>query len=336
MIKLESILILASLIIGIVNGHGCMTDPPSRALKGDGSCRGDGVSGAIDMYYTYRGGDVHVCGDNGYVTKKEQAQNTALTGSVTRTYTSGSIVTMNAYFYLGHGGYFRVKLCKLNSPSDIVSGTCLDQNVLRILSVNYTSPEFSSQGGIPLATHFDDATVLLNWMNDLPGYISYTVKLPDGLTCDNCVVLWDYHQQYDSRCKFINSSLEVKSTTGLENYGEALCPTQSFRNCADIKIVPAANPAAYVPNPVKPITTSYPLVFKCRPFKSDIKFDVRTMPNTRIDTLKYTGQGLFCLYYSDDKTVNCDICQSKCMTPDQVCPSNCYCRWFSRTPNVYT
>ena len=85
------------------------------------------------------------------------------------------ILFINIKFYLGHGGYFRVKLCKLNSPSDIVSGTCLDQNVLRILSVNYTSPEFSSQGGIPLATHFDDATVLLTSVNDLPGYISYTL-----------------------------------------------------------------------------------------------------------------------------------------------------------------
>jgi hypothetical protein len=119
-----------------------------------------------------------------------------------------------------------------------------------------------------------------------------------------------------------------------------LCPTQSFRTCADVSIIPSttAAAAAYVPNPVKPITTSYPTVFMCKGVGIEYNqtLDVQTFPNKRVDTLKYTGDGLFCLYYPNDTTVSCKLCQSQCMTSGQVCPSNCYCRWFSRKPNIYT
>ncbi len=68
-----------------------------------------------------------------------------------------------------------------------------------------------------------------------------------------------------------------------------------------------------MPNPVKPITTSYSKVFSC-------------------DPLKYIGDGLFCLTYPD---TSCDTCRINCMTSDKVCPSSCYCRWFSRKQNTY-
>ena len=38
-------------------------------------------------------GSPHICGNNGY----DKIQNTQLTGSVTKTYTSGTTVTMKAY-----------------------------------------------------------------------------------------------------------------------------------------------------------------------------------------------------------------------------------------------
>jgi len=47
-------------------------------------------------------------------------------------------------------------LCKLNSPSEIVSQACLDQNVLKILSVDYPT---SANG--QNAARYDDATFLL-------------------------------------------------------------------------------------------------------------------------------------------------------------------------------
>ena len=35
-----------------------------------------------------------------------------------------------------HGGYFNVKLCKLNSSSDVVSQDCFDQEALKIVSID--------------------------------------------------------------------------------------------------------------------------------------------------------------------------------------------------------
>ena len=125
-------------------------------------------------------------------------------------------------------------------------------------------------------------------------------------------------------------------TTGVENYGESLCPSQSFRSCADVKIVQSssATTATYVPNPVKPITTSYAKVFSCKGagIEYGLTLDVKTNPNKKTDQLKFKGDGLFCLTYSD---TSCDTCRINCMTPDKVCPSNCYCRWFSRKINIY-
>jgi hypothetical protein len=63
-------------------------------------------------------------------------------------------------FKFPHGGYFRVKLCKLNSTSDIVYQACLDQNVLKILSVDYPTASNGKN-----ATRYDDATFLLYELN---------------------------------------------------------------------------------------------------------------------------------------------------------------------------
>jgi hypothetical protein len=85
-------------------------------------------------------------------------------------------------FKFGHGGYFRVKLCKLNSPTDTVTGACFDQNVLKIVNFNYTSPLFTSQGGTPNASRYDDATIYVSYLynsdsnlsgDSLTGYVSF-------------------------------------------------------------------------------------------------------------------------------------------------------------------
>ncbi len=82
-----------------------------------------------------------------------------------------------------------------------------------------------------------------------------------------------------------------------------MCPSQSFRSCADVKIVQSSSAATatYVPNPVKPITTSYSKVFSCKAagVEYGLTLDVKTNPNLKPDPLKYIGDGLFCLTYPD-------------------------------------
>ena len=55
MIKLETILIFSSLMIGIVNAHGEMTDPPGRIPYNPWRVHCSDFSGGINMAYYYRG-----------------------------------------------------------------------------------------------------------------------------------------------------------------------------------------------------------------------------------------------------------------------------------------
>jgi hypothetical protein len=71
-------------------------------------------------------------------------------------------------------------LCKLNSPSDIVSQECFDQEVLKVKSIeSYATKDGTKNGS---ATLIDDYTVNLSWLQNtnpeisgdsLPGAINY-------------------------------------------------------------------------------------------------------------------------------------------------------------------
>ena len=61
-----------------------------------------------------------------------------------------------------------------------------------------------------------------------------------------------------------------------------MCPSQSFRSCADVKIVQSSSTTdTYVPNPVKPITTSYAKVFSCKGagIEYGLTLDVKKYPH---------------------------------------------------------
>ena len=53
MLKLESISLLACLIVGLVNGHGFMTEPPIRIQSWQ--VQNAEFSGGVNMQYYYRG-----------------------------------------------------------------------------------------------------------------------------------------------------------------------------------------------------------------------------------------------------------------------------------------
>ena len=118
MFSKEIILITISISIALVNGHGYLFNPVSRALYQNLYNRtafpGSEMSGGLVYRYYYRGknfdlfkisslkinyilclgGDIHVCGNNGW---SGFAKNTELTGPVQMTYLSGTNATMNAF-----------------------------------------------------------------------------------------------------------------------------------------------------------------------------------------------------------------------------------------------
>ena len=111
-------------------------------------------------------------------------------------------------------------------------------------------------------------------------------------------------------------------------YGDNICPQQSFRTCADIKIEPNPNIPSkiYKSNPVKPLINS-PQAFSCNSFhfEYDQEMSPFISPNKRKDPFKFNGSGLFCVV---ENSQSCEVCRQNCMTPDKICPKFCYCRWF--------
>ena len=69
-----------------------------------------------------------------------------------------------------HLGYFEFRLCPKQSAQELVTQECLDRYLLQLSngSTRYQVPDYT-------ATWYD---VML--------------KLPDGVTCDNCVIQWKY------------------------------------------------------------------------------------------------------------------------------------------------
>lgn len=148
-----------------------------------------------------------------------------------------------------HGGFMRVKLCKLNGPSDIATQECFDQNVLKIQPLNnsmdgwktvFYGNSYQQQGGI------FNAASSVNSLDTLPLIIDeYTIRdpevtnqnidvnilweifisvqLPGGLTCDNCVFQWDYYQRYAGYahgwkpCMFANGTILSEDTSIFSN-----------------------------------------------------------------------------------------------------------------------
>jgi hypothetical protein len=76
------------------------------------------------------------------------------------------------------------------------------------------------------------------------------------------------------------------------------CISQTFRSCADIKIVSNPNQVSrvYVPNPFKQVKQSNDKIFQCLNYhehSDDATLVPFQSPNTRSDPHKFTGIFLF-------------------------------------------
>ena len=73
-----------------------------------------------------------------------------------------------------HWGYFELKLCPLNHHGKIATQECMDANPLPMAD-NPAETKYYVPIGTPKTANF-----------------SYSVSLPQGMTCSQCVVQWTY------------------------------------------------------------------------------------------------------------------------------------------------
>lgn len=125
-----------------------------------------------------------------------------------------------------HFGYFTFKLCPKQSASELVTQDCLNNYNLTVVNGD----------GTGLRYLVDEETV----------YHYPIVKLPDDVSCDNCVIQWTYVTGKRLNCHLILSFLNCNSVIQGNSWGNCdptpagfLCgPQEWFVNCADVKILP--------------------------------------------------------------------------------------------------
>lgn len=195
-------------------GHGRLMDPPARnAMWRFGFPNpvnyndNELYCGGFVVQYQKNGGKCGVCGDNyqDKVPRDHEAGGYFANGIITRRYVTGQVIDIEAHLTTNHKGYMEVRLCPHNNPKEIITQECLDQHPLQIEGTNevrFVIPEESKK----IETFF------------------WKVKLPEGITCSNCVIQWKY---------FAGNTW---GTDQAGSTGQGKGPQETFVNCADVTI----------------------------------------------------------------------------------------------------
>ncbi|XP_069121891.1 uncharacterized protein [Argopecten irradians] len=201
--------ILSCLIVTIF-GHARLWEPPARSTmwrKGfptpvNTNDNELNCGGYENLWIKYNG----MCGICGDPYQQHPRDNEAggkyATGTVSRHYKTGDVVTFSVDVTANHEGYFEFRLCPAD---DVVTQACLDR---------YT---------VPVIGHSDGRYHLKAHEN---GIIDMKVKLPTGLACDRCLLQWRYRTGNRWNC-------DQKSG----KCGKGLGPQEEFYGCADISIL---------------------------------------------------------------------------------------------------
>jgi len=133
-------------------------------------------------------------------------------GVIVATYQSGSVFTIEAVFQAAHRGHFEVELC----PQEQETDNCFQKLQIRSASENVR----------------DGNRVCIPYDNNAPGPITAAVQLPAGVRCNRCTIRWTYRISYPNHCP--QSPCDWSTDA---DCCDNPCPAQTFRNCADVRIV---------------------------------------------------------------------------------------------------
>lgn len=115
-------------------------------------------------------GQCGLCGDRWDGPRNHEAGGMFDTGIIPREYEVGQVASIVVELTSNHGGYMEFRLCANNDVTKPITQQCLDENLLEIVGYNGVRYDVSPR----------DSQVLLQ------------VKLPEGLTCTQCVLQWKY------------------------------------------------------------------------------------------------------------------------------------------------
>lgn len=272
---------------GLVQGHGRILEPPGRSsyhlLTNDAEIDQSLVVPNYNDNQLFCGG-LHtqianeykcgVCGDD-YRDARPRANELGgrygSTGLIPRTYEQGDLFDVKVQLTAHHKGFFEFKLCEMKPGMTTEDESCFDMESSIIELEN---------GGTKWDVTEKHPTT----------YYESTLRLPDSLSCEHCVLQWRYHTGNSWGCD--------DSGCGL-----GLGHQEEFYGCADIKINPrdgarpSTSPVTKTTNPATKTTTTKAATKTTTTkatTKSTISVTTKTVaPTADVDDIDHfcTGQG---------------------------------------------
>ncbi|XP_046834456.1 uncharacterized protein LOC124431076 [Vespa crabro] len=223
---------LLTLVVRRVLSHGRLIEPPSRASMwrygfdtphdyNDHEC----YCGGFTRQWQRNKGKCGICGDpwDSSTPRLHETGGKYGNGVIVRRYRTGSVIPVRVELTANHFGYFEFRTCPMIYRDKEVTQECLDKYLLR--GENLTARYYPGPGN-----------------KVFEGYY----KLPEGLTCRQCVFQWRYIAG--------NNWGDCGNGTGAIGCG----PQEEFRACADIAI--GDNETLSLPDlPKVPTTESTPM-----------------------------------------------------------------------------
>lgn len=200
-------------LIKQADAHARLLEPPSRAsmwrMGFDSPENFDDdqtYCGGIGVQWDENHGRCGICGDSwsDFPRDHEAPLGKFATGTIVRNYDTGSWVPVIVDITTNHGGYFIFKLCPNNDISQDPDQRCFDQHILQ-----------TGKNG--------EAELLVS--EELSGPVTMYIKLPDGVTCDQCIIQWTW----------IAANNWGSCHNGARGIGCG--PQETFRSCADVSVL---------------------------------------------------------------------------------------------------
>ncbi|KAF4527215.1 hypothetical protein B566_EDAN006141 [Ephemera danica] len=168
-------------LVALSNGHGYMADPPNRASMwrygydtppqyNDNQF----WCGSLQVQWMMYDGKCGECGDEYGLPRPRSNENggTYGLGIITRRYKAGQTIDVTVELSSNHRGWFQFSLCPLSYPTELETEACFQQHVLEVIGGSGTQYYIT---------------------NDNLGPFPVSLRLPAGLTCQNCVLQWHYN-----------------------------------------------------------------------------------------------------------------------------------------------
>ncbi|XP_003745551.1 uncharacterized protein LOC100901357 [Galendromus occidentalis] len=201
-------LLVTLCVANVVEGHGRLTEPPGRSTAWRFGFKtppnyndNELFCGGLGRQHKINGGRCGVCGDPWDVPTPRANEDGGRYGRgvIVRKYYQGETIDVSVDITANHNGRFWFRLCPADGE---VNQECFDRHVL----------------------HIEGSGDSWELVNNATGLYKFRVRLPENVTCERCVLQWDWTAG--------NQWNICPDGRGRRGCG----PQETFRGCADISI----------------------------------------------------------------------------------------------------